>query len=259
MAKAKAQAVIELPRVHRQSSAGLNRLREEALQGNEGAIEELLDLAQKASKAVSDVWDAYPGEMRNHATGMRYFPILYSWRKDENRMIISRVKTLRLDDSVFTTLSGLHLDDKYFAVRDAWKILEGIRTDKADIPVGSLKQQSVIQQIKRLKPITSENCREWGRVFADLHANFSSLPFDNGIYREIASPERELNKRKRRARERVVDKYGPDREVKNLNAIAATKRQVALERIERMEVTPADFRNTLADEVGRRMKRMLRK
>jgi hypothetical protein len=239
----------------------VEELSREAAAGSKEAVEELVEIGFRTTMEIDSIFGRNPELIREIAEKYERFPILYTYRKDENRERIACAKSLKLRaGSPFTTLGNLRLDAFYDAIDSQVSgKLEQLR--KSGVRAHNRTQRRIARKIRNLAPISRGCVTAWADAFADYHLNFEGPPrMDrNDLFYQLASPDRELRTRQRKARERMEKRYGKAQDARNLDPIAATKREAWDKKIRAMTVTPNSFHRLLVEELSKRLLRMLRK
>lgn len=254
---------LRLPKRFGETLQNLDALVAEAERGSRAAADELIEIGCAVCERLDNLRVRNEELIRGLAHDRFDFPIIYTGYRIRNLESLSRARALGLwANAPFTTLEGLRLDDIYeFIVNEAWGKMEDIRSGAVKLAAETPKQRAILKEIEHLNPISRANATEWARAFARYHVDFSGKPKmnrENPFFR-LAGPQRDLETRKRRARERLKKKYGREADVLDLDEISRTKYQIRKQRIEAMQVTASEFRNRLSDELARRLARMLKR
>lgn len=253
------RAPIERPVQYAKARDAIELLCSEARQGSAEAVEELINVGITTALSLQELHRQNPEIVSKAASRGPFFPICYTWRRDQNKVQIRFAKSLPLArNQPFQTLT-VHLDEVFNRIFDQiWQELERLRV--SDRQPETKEQERILANIRALPPISKSTARAWARAFADYHVNFDGEPRmgkANFFYR-FAAPERDLRTRRKRAQERLRARYLKGVAIEELDPISATKYNVRLGKILSMKVTKSSFKNRLAEVVEARLKRMAR-
>jgi hypothetical protein len=257
-----AEQIGEIDRDVRQQ---LNKLKDEVLdERNALAFLSLLDLALFATRSLHRLWwrehrprrlfsKIAEDELEDRRESLRYFaswkddfPILHSWENRANER--QEQMLLGLRNGPLKSKGRHHTDMRRF-------IEQVIAPAFAEIQHMSGKPKTSLErEIWRFPPRSYDNKKEW----ADLAVRWSCLKWsdqmktpDSPLW-ELAKPERELERGKRK-KEKIVDKRGDrQRNAHSTGRLTVEEREAfdaKAKQINEMRVTEANFKNELKAQI----------
>jgi hypothetical protein len=252
--------------------AKINQLYNQGVAGDAKAVKALVGLAAYAAESVYDFWrlndpDLAPAkaakkqrrrrEMLQRAASERDdFPLLHSWRKNQNHCYKTMLAELPLaEKSIWKTSdicqeetgAGMH----YLILDIIYPYFQWLRR-QTDRRTGL---EGKIQALPRLHLATR---KKWAALSAeycasDLFAGMAVLRNKGTWLHRLANPKRQFAKRLAKARARLARRYSDDPD-----EIEATCIQHRQDRIARMTITDADILTGLAEAISSRLKSILR-